>query len=54
MITYKRINATAGNTIIVPNAGQTLSEGTQVKLVSAIRAVSFQYNLANTQWQIID
>jgi hypothetical protein len=54
LITYKRINATAGNTIIVPNTGQTLSEGTQVKLITVGRTVCFQYNLASTQWVVID
>jgi hypothetical protein len=53
-VTYKRINSSAGNTVIIPNTGQTLSEGTQVKLVSQGRAVQFQYNLGSTQWQIID
>ena len=52
--TYQRINSTTGNTIIVPNSGQTLSTGTQVKLISQGRSVSFQYNLSATQWIILD
>lgn len=54
IITFKRINSTAGNTIIVPNTGQTLDTGSQVKLISQHRCVSFQYDAASTTWQVID
>lgn len=54
LVTYKRVNASAFITSIVPNSGQTLSEGTQVRLLSVGRCVQFQYNAAQTQWQLID
>lgn len=54
IITVKRINSTAGNTLIVPNSGHTLSTGTQVKLVNKDRICSFQYSTTGTVWEILD
>lgn len=52
---YKRANSTAGNTIIAPNAGQTLDSGNaNLRLLAKDRTVGFQWIAAASQWAILD